>query len=99
MEMPPYSIMINGVPYDYFKSKRGMVREAHFSYLFVLVMELLIDSMLAHVKEGKFHLHYICKNPMMTHLAFADDVIAFLKGDLGTTQSLREILYLKSAQA
>lgn len=44
------------------------------------------------MEAGNFLFHYRCKDPEITHLSSADDSIAFLRGDRGTTQSFTRVL-------
>lgn len=36
------------------------------------------------IRTGEFKLHYRCEDPLITHLFFIDDLIAFMGGDTGT---------------
>lgn len=47
-------------------------------YLFVIVMDLLVDIIDRAVMEGDIKLHHRCKDPVIIHLSFADDLIGFL---------------------
>lgn len=56
-------------------------------YLFFLVMDLLLDMFRKKVLCNNFLLYHKCKDTIITHLAFADDLIDFLNGDRSTTTS------------
>lgn len=60
--------------------------------LFVLVMELFAKVVRKEIVQGNFKLHHRCKDPNMIHLAFADDLIAFLNGDRGTIECFSRVL-------
>lgn len=42
------------------------------------------------VHEGKYKLHYKCEDPIITHLFFMEDLIAFMGGDIGTLIVFKE---------
>lgn len=45
-------------------------------YLLVLVIDLFSELMGQEVDRGNFKLHHRCKDPIITHLSFADDLFA-----------------------
>lgn len=47
----------------------------------MLVIELFVGLLKREALPGNFQLHYICKDPMIAHLSFVDNLIAFLNGD------------------
>jgi len=47
-----------------------------------MVMEMLAQLLEQKVRDGSLSLHYRCNNPVVTHLCFADDLIAFMQVDL-----------------
>lgn len=57
-------------------------------------MELCLKIMLKSVRYGNFRLYYKCEDPEITHLSFADDLIAFMAGSLG--QLVASMTILKS---
>lgn len=61
-------------------------------YLFVMVMEILTLLLQKKVVEGEYMLHHKSSNPQITYLCFADDLIAFLYGDVGSALALKETL-------
>lgn len=92
---PKYSFMINGCCYGYIKGQRGIRQGCPMSlYLFVLVMEVFNVLLVTEAAKGRFLLHPRCKNPMITHLSFADDLLVFMKGDLGSARALSHVLDL-----
>lgn len=57
-------------------------------YLFVLVMDLFSQIMARAVHDGDYKLHHRCKNPVITHISFTDDLIAFMNKDIDTMSNL-----------
>lgn len=90
-----FSFLINGSPKGYVKGKRGIRQGCPISpYLFILVMEILNQILKNKVRDGAYKLHYKCKDPQVTHLCFADDLLAFFHGDASSAQGLMEALAL-----
>lgn len=58
-------------------------------YVFVLLMELFNQIMMKSVRPGKCLLHHKCSDPQITHLSFADDLIAFMHGDSQPARGFR----------
>lgn len=90
---PKFSIMVNGSAYGYIEGKRGIRQGCPLSpYLFVLLMEVFNTLMLKQVQLGFYSLHPRCKNPIVTHLCFADDLLVCMKGDVQSGRSLSSTL-------
>lgn len=45
-----------------------------------------------HTFHSKFHFHPKCKKEGITHLAFADDLMLFCRGDVGSVEVLKDCL-------
>ena len=77
-----FSILINGTPQGFFRSTRGLRQGDPLSpALFVLGAEGLSRALTALVEQRQFHPFKVpigC--PIITHLAFADDVVIFTSG-------------------
>lgn len=85
--------MVNSSPYGHFKGKRGIHQGDPMSpYLFVLVVELFSDLLRKEVKMGNYKLYHKGKDPVITHLFFADDLIAFLNGDRAIVECITRVL-------
>ena len=90
---PSYSILINGAPKGYFKGKRGLRQGDPISpYLFVLCMEVLSRMLGVMAEKPGFGFHPKCARVGLTHLAFADDLLIFCKGDLSSVREVKTCL-------
>lgn len=88
-----FAVLVNGSPYGYFPSSRGLRQGCPLSpYLFVIVMEILSISLKYQVDIGRYELHPKCKVTKLTHLCFADDVLVFFKGSLSAAASLKSAI-------
>ena len=87
---PSYSIAFNGELQGFFPGKKGLRQgDPISSLLFVIAMDVLSKMLDRGATEGRFGLHPECKEPLITHLSFADDVLIFFDGSV---ESLRGIL-------
>nr|XP_027064499.1 uncharacterized protein LOC113690699 [Coffea arabica] len=77
-----FSVLINGTPQGFFRSTRGLRQGDPLSpALFVIGSEALSRALNAMVEQRQFQPYKIpigC--PIVTHLAFADDVVIFTSG-------------------
>ena len=89
-----YSILLNGVPGDFFKPKRGLRQGDPLSpYLFVLCAEGL--SSLIHRAESQSQitkLRVTRTTPSISHLFFADDSLIFTKAKDKECNAMLQIL-------
>lgn len=77
-----YSISFNGSLHGFFLGKRGVKqRDPLFPYLFVMDMEYLARMIKISTVNLDFNFHPKCLKLLITHLAFADDLILFSRGD------------------
>ncbi|GKE20237.1 RNA-directed DNA polymerase, eukaryota, reverse transcriptase zinc-binding domain protein [Tanacetum coccineum] len=62
-------------------------------YLFTLVMEVLTLIVKNKVDKNKeFKYHFGCKKVKLTHVCFADDLLMFCNGDVGSVNTLKEAI-------
>ncbi|VFQ94140.1 unnamed protein product [Cuscuta campestris] len=87
------SIMVNGDSHGFFKSKRGLRQgDPMAPTLFLFCIEYFSRLLNIKTKEGTFNYHKDCANLGITHLAFADDLMLFSRGDLPSVQVLMDCL-------
>ena len=84
-----YSISINGSMHGFFKGHQGIRQgDPIFPFLFVLCLEYLSRSLNQLRDNRDFNFHPKCHGLNITHLAFADDLILFSRGDVTPVQLL-----------
>ncbi|XP_047978531.1 uncharacterized protein LOC125220400 [Salvia hispanica] len=90
---PSYSIMINGSPHGFFPGKRGLRQGDPMSpSLFILCIEYFSRLLALHTHGGGFNFHPGCARLGITHLAFADDLMLFGRGDNYSMQVLADAI-------
>lgn len=89
---PMFSISLNGSPHGFFRGKRGLRQGDPMSpSLFILCMEYL--SRFINAKSCvNFNFHAKCGRTKITHLAFADDLMLFCRGDHTSLKILYEAM-------
>ena len=88
-----YSISINGSLHGFFKGKQGLRQGDPISpFLFVLCLEYLsrIFGKLKSIPD--FNFHPKCAALNIYHLAFADDLILFTRGDVTSVNLIMDCL-------
>lgn len=90
-----FSLVLNGGLVGYFRGKKGLRQGDPFSpHLFAIVIEVLSKLLDAAALKNIFSFHPKCKRLCLTHLAFADDLLIFTKGDLSYVTGVQKILEL-----
>ena len=80
--MAACSLVINGNMCGFFKGKRGLRQGDPMSlFLFMLCLEYLSRSLNLASIDSDFNFHPKCNKLKISHLAFADDLILFARGD------------------
>ena len=88
-----YSISINGSLHGFFKGKQGLRQGDPLSpFLFAICLEALSRNLGMLSKNPHFNHHPKCSEMSITHLAFADDLILFTKGDVTSVRLSMECL-------
>lgn len=86
-----YSLIVNDSPLDSFKAKCGVRQADPMSpLLFVIGMEYLSRILKSAGEASGFGFHPRCSLMKLNHLAFADDLMMFCKGDLQSILILRQ---------
>ena len=85
-----FSVSVNGELEGFFGSSRGIRQGCSLSpYLYVIVSNVLSKLLNKGMLEGRIGYHPQCKEVMLSHLSFADDIMVFTDG---TPESLRGTL-------
>ncbi|XP_060182595.1 uncharacterized protein LOC132612322 [Lycium barbarum] len=77
-----YSLIVNGIRQDFFKSERGLTQgDPIYPSLFILCVEFLSKKLNDLNNRANFTGFYMNKHgPIINYLAFADDIILFSSG-------------------
>ncbi|GFZ11161.1 hypothetical protein Acr_22g0005590 [Actinidia rufa] len=88
-----YSISINGSLHGFFKGKQGLRQGDPISpFLFVLCLEYLSRNLGKLKSIPDFNFHPKCFALNISHLAFADDLILFTRGDVTSVNLIMDCL-------
>ncbi|GFZ21539.1 hypothetical protein Acr_29g0007010 [Actinidia rufa] len=88
-----FSLSYNGSMHGFFKGQRGLRQGDPLSpYLFVLCLEYLSRGLGQLKDNADFNFHPKCGGLKITHLAFADDLVLFSRGDPKSVSMLMEHL-------
>ncbi|XP_010484758.1 PREDICTED: uncharacterized protein LOC104763036 [Camelina sativa] len=87
------SMNINGELCGYFKGGRGLRQGDPLSpTLFVIAMEALSNLLSLRFDSGRIGYHPLGRNPIISHLAFADDLMIFFDGRNSSLQEISSLL-------
>lgn len=85
-----FSVQVNGELAGFFQSKRGLRQGCALSpYLFVICINVLSCMLDKAVERKQIGYHPRCKNILLSHLCFADDLLVFTDG---TKRSIEGVL-------
>ncbi|CAL9239284.1 unnamed protein product [Arabidopsis halleri] len=88
-----FSINVNGELCGYFKGRRGLRQGDPLSPpLFLLAMEIFANLLSTKYEEGAIGYHPLGRNPQISHLAFADDVMLFFDGKVSSLEAITSTL-------
>lgn len=84
-----FTVKVNGETKGFFPGMRGLRQGDPLSpYLFVICMEYLSRLLNIRAVEGDFNFHPRCDKLKLTHLTFADDLMLFARGNIGSVRIL-----------
>ncbi|XP_019190132.1 PREDICTED: uncharacterized protein LOC109184573 [Ipomoea nil] len=96
LEATKLSVLVNGVSCGFFQPTRGVKQGDPLSpLLFILASEALSRSLILKMGVGSlspYATHLDC--PVITHLAFADDIVIFVNGSSASLKALADVLDL-----
>lgn len=88
-----FSINVNGELCGYFKGNKGLRQGDPLSPpLFLLAMEIFANILSSKYADGAIGYHPLGRNPQISHLAFADDVMLFFDGKVSSLQAITSTL-------
>ncbi|CAH9093039.1 unnamed protein product [Cuscuta europaea] len=88
-----FSISINGSLHGWFEGKRGLRQGDPMSpLLFVICLEYFSRLIERRTLDPTFRYHPLCSKLKITHLAYADDLMLFSKGNYASIKILVEAL-------
>lgn len=79
--------------FGFFKRQRGLRQGDPISHLFfVICMEYLSRCLNCATRKDGFNFHAKCEKLKVSHLAFADDLMIFTKGDFLSVKIVSDVL-------
>lgn len=88
-----FSVGINGSLHGFFRGTRGLSQGDPISpYLFGLAMNVLSHMLNKAARDGLIGYHPRCKDSLLTHLYFADNLLIFSDGFPTSVQGILQVL-------
>ena len=90
---PRFYVLVNGALEGFFEGRRRLRQGDPLSpYLFVLCMEVLSRKLNVVAESVEFSYHPRYQRLKLTHLAVADDLLFFCRGDIRSVGTLKTCL-------
>lgn len=90
---PKFTVNVNRSSCVYFEGKCGLRKGDTISpLLFILVMEYRSRTLKSMSDLKNFKYHPMCKQLKLAQFIFADDLIIFFKGDVGSVRRVMEAI-------
>ncbi|KAJ6815375.1 uncharacterized protein M6B38_134395 [Iris pallida] len=90
---PTFSVLIQGIPYGFFGSSRGLRQgDPLSSYLFTLVMEYFTCLMDIAVHRERIVPIYSRVSPVVSHLIYADDLLVLMRPSMRGMRELAVVM-------
>ncbi|XP_074296366.1 uncharacterized protein LOC141626478 [Silene latifolia] len=91
---PSYTLSLNGSHFGFFKGRIGLRQGDPLSpLLFTLCLEYFTRILAVVTLRHDFHFHPMCRALGLCHLAFADDLLLFCRGDASSVKVLMRALH------
>ncbi|CAA7059505.1 unnamed protein product [Microthlaspi erraticum] len=88
-----FSVVVSGGLEGFFTSARGIRQGCSLSpYLYVILNNVLSKMLNRAASSGIFGYHPQCKEVNFTHLSFADDILVFTDGTIGSLSGVLEVM-------
>lgn len=88
-----FSVSVNGSLEGFFTSARGIRQGCSLSpYLYVILNNVLSKMLNRAAEAQQFGYHPQCQEVKLTHLCFADDILVFTDGSLGSLKGVLEVM-------
>ncbi|VFQ83180.1 unnamed protein product [Cuscuta campestris] len=90
-----FSVMINGSPKGFFKMARGVKQGDPLSPLLFIIAGEGLSRMIKHLMHTNYLQRFNTgRDLLISHLAYADDIIIFCNGSLGNMTRIKEVLQI-----